>query len=111
MMSTYAVLIACLLPMLILASEDFKPEGPCNKVGGQCVGEKQCASSKSDENLCPMQKDKGAVCCRGQLRNEFRCHHFGGICLKSGARCNANLRKPQATDCQSGEICCVLLQM
>ncbi|KAK5639925.1 hypothetical protein RI129_010736 [Pyrocoelia pectoralis] len=109
-----SLLLICLLPILALGTSgpvDFHPEEPCNRVGGQCIKRDECSVHIEDQylNLCPQQQSQGAECCHGVSTKEHRCRRFGGECFREGTRCPDGLKRPEATDCPTGQFCCIVI--
>ncbi|KAF5277763.1 hypothetical protein FQR65_LT03743 [Abscondita terminalis] len=112
-MDTKVIILFAIIQILScyghLGPVDFRPEEPCNQVGGMCIKKDECPTPIEYPGHCPEQQKDGAECCHGVSTKEYRCRKFGGHCVNKGSSCPKNLQRPQATDCPDDSFCCVLV--
>ncbi|XP_017060927.1 U-scoloptoxin(19)-Tl1a isoform X1 [Drosophila ficusphila] len=77
----------------------------CVLVGGLCVQTKDCLEPTSNKGLCPTSAGQGVECCYELPVRPAPCAEHLGQCMD---RCHQRLLRP-GTDCQNGQVCCVLI--
>ncbi|XP_023160539.1 U-scoloptoxin(19)-Sm1a-like isoform X1 [Drosophila hydei] len=77
----------------------------CALVGGLCVHTSDCNLPTTNKGLCPSSAHLGVECCYELPVRPAPCEQHLGACMKS---CNPSIQRP-ATDCDNGEVCCVLM--
>ncbi|XP_054739358.1 U-scoloptoxin(19)-Tl1a [Anastrepha obliqua] len=77
----------------------------CALVGGLCVHTSDCLEPTTNRGLCPSNTHRGVECCYELPLRPAPCEQHLGICMD---RCAEVLQRP-GTDCQGGQVCCVLI--
>ncbi|CAG9856057.1 unnamed protein product [Phyllotreta striolata] len=88
-------------------TSNFYHEESCR--GGYCVLESECTHhvNNHDKNLCPGQKDRGAVCCKDFPPEKVNCYQTHNACFpKSQCPDSLNLGRK---GCTGHKTCCVLV--
>ncbi|KAH8402426.1 hypothetical protein KR009_011876 [Drosophila setifemur] len=77
----------------------------CVMVGGICVASNDCLASTTNKGLCPTSSALGVECCYELPVRPAPCDQHLGMCMD---RCHHRLQRP-GTDCENGQVCCVLV--
>ncbi|XP_065368497.1 U-scoloptoxin(19)-Tl1a [Calliphora vicina] len=83
----------------------YQGDRECVLVGGLCVHNSDCNEPTSNKGLCPSNSHRGVECCYELPVRPAPCHEHLGECMD---RCHKTLMRP-GTDCENGQICCVLI--
>ncbi|KAH8299835.1 hypothetical protein KR044_006704 [Drosophila immigrans] len=83
----------------------YQNDRQCVLVGGLCVHTDDCVSPTTNKGLCPSSAHMGVECCFELPVRPAPCSQHLGECMD---RCNPRLHRP-GTDCENGQVCCLLL--
>ncbi|KAM7342284.1 U-scoloptoxin(19)-Sm1a [Cochliomyia hominivorax] len=83
----------------------YQGDRECVLVGGLCVHSSDCNEPTSNKGLCPSNTHRGVECCYELPVRPAPCSEHLGECMD---RCHKTLMRP-GTDCENGQICCVLI--
>lgn len=83
----------------------YQGDRHCVLVGGLCVHHSDCLEATTNKGLCPTNSHLGVECCYELPVRPALCREHLGECMD---RCHKTLMRP-GTDCQSGQVCCVLI--
>lgn len=90
---------------LIQGVKVFGIDRECAMVGGLCVHTSDCLEATTNKGLCPSNAHRGVECCYELPMRPAPCVQHMGACMDS---CHQDLMRP-GTDCQNGQVCCVLI--
>ncbi|XP_016953632.1 U-scoloptoxin(19)-Sm1a isoform X1 [Drosophila biarmipes] len=85
--------------------EVFPNDRQCVLVGGLCVKTDDCIEPTTNKGLCPSSAGRGVECCYELPVRPAPCAEHLGLCMD---RCHQRLLRP-GTDCENGQVCCVLI--